>query len=156
MHAVSTELRPLVEAFARRLSALPEPAFSVSRAPGKWSQKEVIGHLVDSAQNNIRRMIVGQYEQSPPRIVYRQEEWVRASDWQAMPGKEVIELWRLLNLQFCQILDQMPTSTLNLLCDTGQSEPKLHSLDWIARDYVRHLKHHLNQVLPGSFDVHYP
>jgi hypothetical protein len=29
-------------------------------------------------------------------------------------------------------------------------------LQWFAEDYVKHLKHHLNQILPASFNISYP
>jgi hypothetical protein len=49
----------------------------------------------------------------------------------------------------------MPSSAYSMKCDTGKTDAQLYSLEWLATDYVRHLKHHLNQVIPNSFDVTY-
>ena len=38
----------------------------------------------------------------------------------------------------------------------GREEEKLHTLEWLASDYVKHLKHHINQIIPRSFDIVYP
>jgi hypothetical protein len=47
------------------LNAIEEPAFSLKQSPARWSQKEIIGHLIDSATNNHHRFVRGQFEDSP-------------------------------------------------------------------------------------------
>ena len=61
MKNVTLELRDIVSAFTAKISAIPEKEFSAKPLANKWSQKEVLGHLIDSAQNNLRRFITGQY-----------------------------------------------------------------------------------------------
>jgi hypothetical protein len=60
-------------------------------------------------------------------------------------------LWRLLNLRVCAVLENMPEEHYSKECNTGA----LHTLHWLANDYVKHLKHHINQIISGSFDVIY-
>jgi hypothetical protein len=110
-----------------------------------------LGHLIDSAQNNLRRFICGQYETQPPVITYQQDFWVAASQYQSMQQEEVVQLWRLLNLRICATLENMPEENYSKECNTGS----LHTLQWLAGDYVKHLKHHINQIISGSFDVIY-
>ncbi|HSA54528.1 MAG TPA: hypothetical protein VLE53_02440, partial [Gemmatimonadaceae bacterium] len=57
---VAAELVRIVDTVAVRLRALDEPAVSQPRTPGKWSQKEILGHLVDSATNNLHRFVRAQ------------------------------------------------------------------------------------------------
>lgn len=111
-------------------------------SPAKWSKLEIIGHLADSAQNNIRRFIAAQYEENPV-IVYDQDKWVEASGYQGQAPAEVIELWYLLNKQIVRILRRMTSEAAQRVCTTG--EP--HTLEWISSDYIKHLKYHLHQVL---------
>lgn len=151
MKSVAHELLNIVDEFAAKCDLIPDELFSLKVSPGKWSKKEVIGHLIDSAQNNLRRFICGQYETVPPRIVYAQDFWVNASNYQQMPKDDVIQLWKLLNRQIANILVQMPAENYQKQCETNQ----LHSIEWLAIDYVKHLKHHLNQVFAGSFDIVY-
>jgi hypothetical protein len=68
-----------------------------------------------------------------------------------MPKNEVIQLWRLINLRIGEVLSNMPEKNYSKECDTGT----LHTLAWLAEDYNKHLRHHLNQIISGSFDVHY-
>ncbi len=151
MKNVVRELRELVTHFTTLISDIPEAEFSAKLLVNKWSKKEVMGHLIDSAQNNLRRFICGQYEIIPPKITYQQDFWVACNAYHAMPKNDIIQLWSLMNLRICAVLENMPENNYQKECDTGS----LHTLAWIAEDYVKHHKHHMNQIISGSFDVIY-
>lgn len=155
MEKITTELREIVSAYSNKIALIDNIEFNAKPNPNKWSKKEVLGHLIDSAQNNLRRFIVGQYEDKP-HIVYDQDFWVNASDYQHMPDSDVVVLWRLLNERIVSVLKKMPLENYDRLCNTGKGAPTHHSLQWLAADYVRHLKHHLNQIIAGSFNITYP
>ncbi len=149
------ELDEIIQAYSKKISTIPESDFSAKPLPNKWSKKEVLGHLIDSAQSNLRRFICGQYESSPPKIVYDQDRWVASNNYTQMDSKEIITFWHLLNKRIIAVLIQMPSTNYSLNCDTGKNEATLHSLEWLADDYVKHMKHHLNQIIPNSFDIIY-
>ena len=155
MKNVVNELRSIVTEFADRLNTIAPEELALKTNPQKWSRKEVIGHLIDSAQNNLRRFVVGQYDQTA-NIIYDQDFWVRANDYQSMKAEEIILLWKLLNERICVVLTNMPDDVLKRELNTGKDTPEPHSLEWFAADYVKHMKHHLNQVIPKSFDTTYP
>ena len=155
MQATIQELQRLVTEYALKFNAFSDADFSQKPNPKKWSKKEVIGHLIDSAQNNLRRFIVGQYEPKPANIVYDQDFWVAANGYQQMKKEDVINLWKLINERICGVLTNMPAANYNKEVNTGKTEVQLHGLQWLAEDYVKHMKHHLNQVIPGSFDIIY-
>ena len=91
MHQIAATLESIVEKSIGPLKQIPETEFAKKNLPGKWSKKEILGHLLDSAQNNIRRFIVATYE-IDPHIVYKQDDWVAASDYQHWPVGDLIEL----------------------------------------------------------------
>ncbi len=155
MEKTITELQEIVSAFSIKIKAINTDTFNAKPNANKWSKKEVLGHLIDSGQNNLRRFVVGQYE-NEPNIVYDQDFWVSANDYQHMNDTDVIELWRLLNERIASILRTMPTEHYDRKCNTGKVMPSNHSLRWLASDYVKHLKHHLNQIIAGSFNITYP
>lgn len=155
MKNTTEELTAIIEDFSEKLARMPESEFSQKPLPHKWSKKEVLGHLIDSAHNNLRRFICGQYEPAPPKIVYDQDFWVAATNYQGMSKETVISLWKLMNGMIVRVLDSMPASHYGRACDTGRNNADLHSLEWLAGDYVKHLKHHLNQIVAGSFDIVY-
>jgi hypothetical protein len=137
-------LREIVDGYSVTLHLIPEEMLRLKPRPGKWSKKEILGHLVDSAQNNIRRFVVAQYE-DVPFIAYRQDEWVTISDYQNYPSKDLIELWNLLNRHICQILLNISAECAQRRSATGGQQP--HTIEWLAVDYIKHLLHHLHQVL---------
>jgi DinB superfamily len=155
MEKITTELQEIVTSFSVRIKDIQTLDFNVKPTPNKWSKKEVLGHLIDSAHNNLRRFVVGQYEQQP-NIVYDQDFWVSANDYQHMNDADVIALWQLLNERIIAVLNKMPAENYDRNCNTGKLSPSIHTIQWIATDYVKHLKHHLNQIIAGSFKITYP
>lgn len=156
MQIIIHELQEVVGQYSEKLNAISQRDFADKPIPTKWSKIEVLGHLIDSAQNNLRRFVCGQYEKSVPLIVYDQDFWVAANDYRHAAKEDVLNLWVLLNQRICDILDTMPESSYDKLCNTGKDIPQMRSLEWLAADYVKHLKHHLNQIIPGSFSITYP
>jgi DinB superfamily len=155
MKTVVTDLKRIIEIFSQKFTQISDQDFSAKPNPAKWSRKEVVGHLIDSAQNNLRRFIVGQYEVEP-NIVYEQDSWVKSNNYQQSKKEDVVQLWKLLNQQICSVLTSMPKENYSRLCNTGKGTPNLRTIEWLASDYVKHLKHHINQVIEGSFDLVYP
>lgn len=47
------------------ISTIAETEFCFKPLPEKWSKKQILGHLIDSAANNHQRFIRIQYEQEP-------------------------------------------------------------------------------------------
>jgi hypothetical protein len=156
MKETITTLRQIVESFVPKLSAIDGETFSAKPQPQKWSKNEVLGHLVDSAQNNLRRFICAQYEARPPQILYKQDFWVSANGYVNYWQADIIGLWRLVNLQICHVLENMPEENYQQLCSTSPDPDYTQTLEWLAADHVKHLKHHLNQIIPQSYDVTYP
>jgi hypothetical protein len=150
MKSTTLELTALIKDYLSRLNELTDEEASIKLSPNKWNKKELIGHLIDSAQNNIRRFIVAQYEENP-LIIYRQDSWVSINNYQSYQLKDLILLWYLLNKQICSILENSSKETLQRTCQTES----LHSIEWFANDYIKHMKHHLHQILNLS-PVEYP
>ncbi|MDI9865142.1 DinB family protein [Flectobacillus sp. DC10W] len=124
-----------------------EESLSLKSSPEKWSKKEVLGHLIDSAQNNIRRFVVGQY-QSKAQIIYEQNIWVKAADYQTYPSEDLLELWRLLNKHLVRVLANLPEEKYQVLTNwTKEAVPDAYPTLWeVAQDYLCHLDHHLKQL----------
>ncbi len=156
MQIIIQDLEELIRQFGDKLDTISDSDFHSKPNPAKWSKIEVLGHLIDSSQNNLRRFICCQYESTPPLIVYDQDFWVAANNYQSAKKESIIQLWILLNERICSILLSMEQSSYNKNCNTGREIPHLHSIEWLAGDYVKHMKHHLNQIIPGSFNIIYP
>jgi hypothetical protein len=144
MQATIEHLGIIIKNYSRRLEAIPEEEYAQKISPEKWSKKEILGHLVDSAQNNIRRFVVAQYE-DVPRIGYNQDKWVALADYQHSPSNDLVILWRLLNLHICRILAAISPEAAIRKCAMGDMQQ--YTIEWLAADYCNHLLHHLHQIL---------
>ena len=142
MRPEASELEKIITRHLQSLKVIPEAEFNIKPSPAKWSKKEILGHLIDSAQSNIRRFIIAQYEDKPA-IVYNQDKWVAIANYQYWKTSDIIELWFLLNVQICEILKNTSPEIAQRQCQTQE----LHSIEWLAKDYITHLKHHLHVIL---------
>ncbi|MGE7609263.1 DinB family protein [Peribacillus frigoritolerans] len=114
--------------------------------PHKWSKKEILGHLCDSALNNMDRFIKIQYEEHPYVIQsYNQEQWVLVQNYQERPLDEIVNLFCALNKQIIHVITNTPNDRLSNLCDIGNNQ--LKSLEWLIKDYLEHMEHHINNQI---------
>jgi hypothetical protein len=146
MQDISDRLRRLLGLLNNSLSNFSEAELAYTPAPGQWSKKEILGHLIDSAANNHRRFVLSQLEPEPLSIIpYEQDQWVTLSQYQQTPAAELLQLWTLYNRQIGRLLENLPPSAATHRCefDNGYSV----TLRWLAEDYVMHLEHHVHQIL---------
>lgn len=138
-----TRLLNLCDTIPSKLRSIDEPSFSAKPLPDKWSKKEILGHLIDSATNNHQRFVRGQFEEVPI-IIYNQVEWNKNSYYQAMDSGQIIQFWEAYNRHLIALLQLIPAENMLSKVDRCEEEPK--TLEYILEDYVNHLEHHLRQI----------
>ena len=125
------------------LSAIPEDAASKKPAPNKWSKKEILGHLIDSAANNHQRFMRLQLQAEISLPGYDQDDWVRLNRHQQRTWNEIVTLWSAYNRHLASVIESLDDSALGHVWHAPDGDV---TLEFIASDYVRHLKHHLAQI----------
>ncbi|MGI4736251.1 MAG: DinB family protein [Janthinobacterium lividum] len=145
MQAIADQLDSLVDEVYALLTPERIRDWHVKPTLAHWSKAEVLGHLADSALNNLTRFVRGTYE-SDFALIYSQNEWVRAQRYQQTPVPATAELWRLLNQQLAQVLRYYPAERRAARCNVGQQSPVWATMEAIAHDYLAHLRHHLRQM----------
>lgn len=137
--------RNLLDTVPSRLETLTEPKRASPAAVGKWSKKEILGHLIDSAANNHQRFVRTQAEPQFAFPGYAQDFWVSTQQYQQESWKSLIDLWRGYNTHLLHVMEQVPEEKRRHRCSIGGAEPV--TLEFLMKDYVRHLEHHLRQIL---------
>lgn len=154
MIAVSRQLKDIIDSARPRLLSIPETHASEKVSPDKWSMKEILGHLTDSAANNHQRIVRMQESQNIGPFGYEQQHWVLAQRHQERLWPAMVDFWYHYNAHLVHIIAHVNPATLDHLCDMGYSRPA--TLKFVIEDYVRHLEHHLKQILddqdPNSRD----
>ncbi len=137
------KLNYIVEKVPSMLAQISEEKISEKPSPNKWSKKEIIGHLIDSATNNHQRFVRGQFE-NIPEIRYDQNEWNKYSFYQQMDSKQIILFWIIYNKQLIEIIKRIQVDNLKKQVKVGNN---LWTIEYIFKDYVEHMEHHLKQVV---------
>ena len=114
-------------------------------SPEKWSKKQVLGHLIDSAANNHQRFIRAQLGQELVFPGYEQEAWVAVQHYQDESWDALVALWQYYNQHLLHVMECVPGDQLSRRCVIGDNDPV--TLEFLMKDYVVHLKHHLEQIL---------
>jgi hypothetical protein len=138
-------LRAEVDAALPRLRALDEARADASRGPGKWVRKEILGHLIDSAANNQQRFVRARFADRFEWPGYDQDAWVGAHGYRQRHWTELVDLWAAINRQVEAAMRSIPADRLDTPCVIGGDPPA--PLHWWMQDYVRHMRHHLAQIL---------
>ncbi|WP_276480102.1 DinB family protein [Paraflavitalea pollutisoli] len=114
-------------------------------APGKWSRKEILGHLIDSAINNLKRFVDVQAQPQPYTIQsYRQDDLVIINRYQDLPLDHLLHVWKSLNQQIVYVISAIPADKLAYQVITSAGEHQ--TLEWLVIDYLDHMEHHWRQV----------
>jgi hypothetical protein len=150
------ELRDAIEKASPALEKMGGEATRQRPAPGKWSPREIIGHLIDSASNNHQRFVRAQLQEDLVFPGYAQDNWVAVQDYQNAPWGELLSLWRSFNLHIARVMETAAADqrlrrrsrhNLDELAWRPVPRDQPATLEYFMADYVAHLKHHLAQIL---------
>lgn len=148
MTKVANELIAVIEYAVPLLHQLPADTLELRPAPGKWSIKEILGHLLDSAANNHQKFVRTMQQAMHDFPVYEQDTWVSLQNYNGTSWKELVALWEYYNRHLAHIMRQVsPKQLQNRLTIDGKGP---FTLEFIIPDYVEHLKHHLKTIFKND------
>jgi uncharacterized damage-inducible protein DinB len=159
MPACAIDLANAVDQALPALRALGDDVTGRRPVPGKWSPREIIGHLIDSASNNHQRFVRASFQDDLVFAGYDQEQWVARQQYQEARWEDLLTLWASFNRHLARVMAATPVEIRRL-------ERRSHNFDRIAmrpvaagspatleyfmEDYVLHLRHHLRQILNAT------
>jgi DinB superfamily len=148
----------IVDATARLRDITPHESRRAA-GDGNWAPIEILGHLVDSATNNHQRFVRAQFTDDLAFSGYEQDRWVSAQKYRDESWPDLVQLWSAYNLHLLHLVSVIPADILGKAREqhtldqiafnlVPQNEPA--TLEFLIRDYVDHLRHHLNQIFARS------
>ena len=155
MKSLAERIRKIVIEATDRLQAYDDAAAQKQPLPGKWSPKQVIGHLIDSAVNNHVRFVNAQLKEDLIFDGYDQNVWVAAQDYQSASWVDLVAFWKSYNLHLAHVVARISDTTAHrevtrhnlhqiALKPVPAHEPT--TLAYLIEDYVDHLEHHLRGI----------
>ena len=136
-----------IESLPGRINKFSSVEMRHKPAPNKWSKQEILGHLIDSAINNLKRFTEIQFLPQPYSVIsYKQNELVIVNDYQNLPLQHLLDLYQVLNRQIVFVVRNIPTEKSDYPVDPQYENKELKTLCWIIRDYVAHMEHHFRQI----------
>ncbi len=148
MQETAKSLREVIKSQMESLLAISEDEATHKTQPDKWSKKEILGHLIDSAANNQMKFVKLLEESEAAIIGYKQDNWVQTQKYQEANWQDLLTLWAAYNSHLAHIIEHTPEEVLSHKLTVNSSGP--FTLEFIMKDYVEHLKHHLLQILPKA------
>lgn len=149
----ATDLGRTVAQAKPMLAKLNNADTSVRPSTKKWSKKEILGHLLDSATNNHQRFVRAALQGELTFPGYEQDKLVDLQNFREVDWEFLVELWTSYNRFIAHVLTVLPADAARITCHIGNHAPA--TLAFIAEDYVAHLKHHLNQIVGKKFETSY-
>ena len=145
MKDVARAVRDTVNEVLGLLSRMKPAEVSARSSPDKWCKKEILGHLIDSAANNHQRFVRAAYKAAADYPPYSQNDWVRIQGYAESDWSDMVTLWAAYNKHLSNVLERLPEDAYSAPVNIGKEEPA--TLEFVARDYVRHLRHHVDQLM---------
>ena len=151
---MNEEIDDVINRLKNHIDTVPEkflkfPAGELNRKPlpAKWSKKELLGHLIDSAANNHHRFVKAQFQDKPFHMEgYAQNEWVDIQKYNNKDTSSLVELWKVYNEHIIFIMENTTEKNLNIKCVAEDAFENADTLYFLMKDYVDHMDHHLNQI----------
>jgi hypothetical protein len=143
MQQLAQDLRAVATKATEQMRQTEEGDAAQQPAPGEWSNKQIVGHLIDSAANNHQRFVRAQRDESHDFPSYDQNDWVTLQGYQSRAWPQIVTLWEALNLHLAGIIERIPEDKLAANCTIGGNP---WTLKEIIVDYVGHMQMHLSDL----------
>jgi len=153
-----TKIQNIVDKATAKIALIDEALMSKKLQPNKWSKKEILGHLVDSAFINHARFLKADLQNDLIFEGYDQDEWVKKNNYQSRSTESILSLWQNSNQHISNLIEAIPEELLlrktkahdfDKMCMQLLPAGVETNLAYLIWDYTYHIEYHLNQIIEG-------
>jgi hypothetical protein len=90
-NSISKKIREVIAEVKPELLKISPGTAGEKVNPNRWSKKEILGHLIDSASNNHQRFVRGAQNIAGNFPVYNQDRWVEIQHYNDMNWSDLVE-----------------------------------------------------------------
>ena len=148
-----------------QIRAIDAAEINYKPTPTKWSKKEILGHLVDSAYNNHQRFLRAESQGNLIFPGYDPDEWVIKNDYQNRSIEDILQMWEMCNRHLSILIRDIPKEVLQKMTTEHEfhlmamnllekGEPS--SLSYLIWDYLFHLEYHMKQIVIDYQEINPP
>jgi len=154
--STANRLLLIIRLYHHKLTAMDGVAAGKRPSKNKWSRKEVLGHLVDSAANNHRRFVISHKMKDMVFEGYNQNQWVASQDYNERNWQELVTLWKSFNIHIAHIIRhynqgafirEHTLHNLHKISFNTLLEDEPATIHYLAEDYVDHMEYHLKRMI---------
>lgn len=150
------EISELIKKWEEKFLTIPHNVLSERKNKQNRSIKQIVGHMIDSASNNIHRIVHLQYGEIPLKFPNyatngNNDRWIGIQNYQDADWNNLVMLWKSLNLHYIHVVNNV--NVMKLDNQWYANEQTLVSLRDMIIDYLRHFKLHISEIeelLSGS------
>jgi hypothetical protein len=155
LNRLTTNFLSTLETAEKNLKRISSEDSALKPTQDKWSVREILGHLIDSAIVNPQRFLNAQIQEHLVFSGYPQNQYVEIQKYQEQDWEQLIQTWKNANLHLKEIVERIPQRML----DKPHHKHNFHeiafrsvtaeepvTLRFLIEDYHLHMVHHLNQI----------
>lgn len=120
------------------LGALPESKGDFAYAPGKWTLKEVIGHLADAERVFSYRALRIARGDTMSLHGFDEQAWVPNAGAKARTLADLLGEWRAVRAATLALLRHLPSESVARIGTAGDSPVSVRAMAWIIAGHERH------------------
>lgn len=144
MKLQAAALHGTIEKYAKLFQGIGDATAGIVLSDDKWSLKQIVGHLIDSASNNHQRILRLKQNAELHFPDYEALSWLEASDYNSFTFSHLIQLFTLYNQHISHLIENLPDSVLSHRWIVSWGDIGSISLKDLVIHYVEHLEAHLN------------
>lgn len=146
---IITEINLLLNEWENKFLQFSKEQISVPRNKQNRNIKQIVGHMIDSASNNLHRTVLMQYQKLPLRFhnyaTYgNNEKWIQIQNYEDINWENLIQIWKFQHIHFLHVVANIQPE--NLKNEWIADFKEKITLIGMIEDFPRHFKLHLAEI----------